>query len=114
MDREAALAAGAVLGLLGLAVATAGGGERTITTVAGTGREALDAMEGRAIEVSIGQPFGVEIGPGGKLYICEIGNHRILALDREAGTIRTVAGTGRKGGGGDGGPATAANLNEPY
>jgi len=40
-------------------------------------------------------------------------DHRILAIDR-AGVLRVVAGTGTAGFAGDGGPATAAQLNTPY
>ena len=38
----------------------------------------------------------------------------MLRLDRKSGQITSVAGTGRKGYAGDGGPATRALLNEPY
>src|SRR5439155_19294132 len=46
--------------------------------------------------------------------ICGMENHRIRKLDRHTGVITTVAGSGRKGGGGDGAPARQAELNEPY
>src|SRR5204862_8305541 len=48
------------------------------------------------------------------LYFCEIGNHRIRRLDLKSHRISTVAGSGQKGYSGDGGPALAAALNEPY
>jgi DNA-binding beta-propeller fold protein YncE len=38
----------------------------------------------------------------------------VLRLDRKSGQITSVAGTGRKGYSGDGGPASKAELNEPY
>ena len=85
-----------------------------ITTVAGTGRPELNRMAGHATEVNIAQPFGVDFSPDGELAICEIGHHRVLRLDLESGRVHTVAGNGRKGSGGDGGPATEASLNEPY
>jgi sugar lactone lactonase YvrE len=53
-------------------------------------------------------------GPDGALYFCEIGNHRVRRLDLKTGVISTAAGSGRKGYAGDGGPARAADLNEPY
>ncbi len=85
-----------------------------IETVAGTGRPELNLFEGEASEVNIDQPFGVEIGPGGALYICEVGHHRVLRLDLEKRRVATVAGNGKKGYSGDGGPAAEATLNEPY
>lgn len=38
----------------------------------------------------------------------------VAAEGARAGTVRTVAGTGVAGGGGDGGPAVEAQLNEPF
>jgi streptogramin lyase len=86
----------------------------TIDTVAGTGQAANSGDSGPALKTNVGQPFGVEIGPDGALYICEVQNHRVLRLDLKSGELTTVAGNGQKGYAGDGGPATAAQLNEPY
>ncbi len=88
--------------------------DRAIDTVAGTGHKELGLFEGAADKVNIGEPFGVEFGPDGALYICEVTNHRVLRLDMKRRHVRTVAGTGKKGYSGDGGPATKAALNEPY
>jgi len=86
----------------------------TIDTVAGTGQAANNGDSGQALKTNVGQPFGVEIGPDGALYICEVQNHRVLRLDLKSGELKTVAGNGTKGYAGDGGPATKAQLNEPY
>ena len=85
-----------------------------ISTVAGTGKPDNNGDSGAADQINIGQPFGVEVGPDGALYITEVQNHRVLRLDRQTKQITTVAGCGRKGYSGDGGPATKAALNEPY
>lgn len=85
-----------------------------VDSVAGTGSRELGAFRGSASDVNIGQPFGVEVGPDGALYICEVENHRVLRLDREKKTVATVAGSGARGYSGDGGPALEAKLNEPY
>jgi len=87
---------------------------QTIQTVAGTGQSKNNGSQGPASKINVAQPFGVELGPDGALYITEVGNHRVLRLDLNAQSITTVAGTGRKGYSGDGGPATKAGLNEPY
>ena len=86
----------------------------TIDTVAGTGAAKDNGPSGDADKINIVQPFGVEIGPDGALYVTEVGNHRVRRLDRKTGRITTVAGNGQKGYSGDGGLATKARLNEPY
>ncbi|MBA2114643.1 SMP-30/gluconolactonase/LRE family protein [Bremerella alba] len=85
-----------------------------IVTVAGTGQKALGPMEGPVDEVNIGQTFGVLIGPDGAMYVTEVENHRVLRVDLQSKQVTTVAGNGTKGYSGDGGPATEAQLNEPY
>lgn len=85
-----------------------------ITTVAGTGSRENNGSSGNATKVNVGQPFGVEVGPDEALYVTEVQNHRVLRVDLESGTLKTVAGSGVKGYSGDGGKATEANLNEPY
>jgi streptogramin lyase len=96
------------------APALAGEKESIINTIAGTGKSENNGAAGPARELNVGQPFGVETGPDGALYITEVGNHRVFRLDRKTGMLKTVAGKGRKGYAGDGGPATEAELNEPY
>jgi DNA-binding beta-propeller fold protein YncE len=86
----------------------------SIDCVAGTGAAENNGDAGPAAEVNIGEPFGVEVGPDGALYICEVRNHRIRRLDLKTGKVTTVAGCGRRGYSGDGGPAVDAELNEPY
>jgi len=76
--------------------------------------ETIDTVAGDGTPGNVGQPFGVEIGPDGGLYICEVENHRVRRLDLATGQLTTVAGSGQKGYAGDGGPATKALLNEPY
>ncbi len=86
----------------------------TIDTVIGTGKADNNGRQGPARAVNVGQPFGVELGPRGGLFVTEVQNHRIVRLDLETRKVTTVAGNGEAGYSGDGGPATAARLNEPY
>jgi streptogramin lyase len=88
--------------------------EGAVTTIAGNGKAEYTGDGGAASEAGVGGPFGVVIGPDEALYICETTNHVVRRLDRRTGTLTTVAGSGRKGYDGDGGPATRAKLNEPY
>jgi len=85
-----------------------------IDTVAGAGKAENNGDAGPALVTNVAQPFGVEVGPDGALYFTEVGNHRVRRLDLKTGELSTVAGCGRKGYSGDGGPAAEAELNEPY
>ena len=87
---------------------------QSIKTVAGAGTAGFSGDGGPGVEAAINNPYGLVVGPDGALYFCEIGNHRVRRLDLKTNVITTVAGSGRKGYSGDGGPATAADLNEPY
>ena len=46
--------------------------------------------------------------------IADTENHRIRVYDPENGSIATVAGTGKKGTAGVGGPAKEAQLSQPH
>lgn len=85
-----------------------------VVTIAGTGSGKYYGDGGPATEAGIGGPFGLVIGPDGALYVCETENHTVRRVDLKTGLISTVAGSGRKGYAGDGGPATKAWCNEPY
>jgi NHL repeat len=57
-------------------------------------------------------PTSVAIGPLGELYIADSGENRVRKVLN--GVITTVAGNGNPGYSGDHGPATSAELNQPY
>jgi streptogramin lyase len=84
-----------------------------IRTVAGTGAKGFSGDGGLATAAQLNNPYGLTRGPDGALYICDMDNHRIRKIAPD-GAISTVAGTGERGWSGDGGPALAAKLNEPY
>ena len=84
----------------------------TITTVAGSGDEGIFGDGGPATDAVLDEPVGVVVDGSGNLYIADWENHRVAKVTPD-GTITTVAGTGDEGFGGDGGPATAAQLNAP-
>ena len=84
----------------------------TITTIAGTGVRGFSGDGGPATEAQISSPNDVTVDGAGNLYIADTQNHRMRKVD-SGGTITTLAGTGVRGFGGDGGPATEAQLNSP-
>ena len=85
-----------------------------VVTIAGTGTPGLEVGERLAKVTPVGEPYGIAKGPDGALYICEIATHVVRRLDESTGKITVVAGNGKQGYSGDGGPATEAKLNEPY
>lgn len=83
-----------------------------ITTVAGTGKAGYSGDGGPATKAKLDGPTGVAIDSAHNLYVADAGNNRIRKITA-SGTIATVAGTGKAGYSGDGGPAGAAKLNDP-
>lgn len=83
-----------------------------ITTVAGNGKFGFSGDLGPAIDAQLRSPRGVAADSAGNFFIADSRNHRIRKVD-PTGIITTVAGNGSPGFSGDGGPATAASLNEP-
>ena len=84
----------------------------TITTVAGTGQLGFSGDGGPATEAKL-TAYDVALDHKGNIYICDLENQRIRKVDRD-GIIHTVAGSGKKGYSGDGGPATKAALKDPW
>ena len=84
-----------------------------ITTVAGNGTEGYGGDGGAAVAAQLNAPSVVAPDGAGNLYIADVGNDRIRKVD-SSGVITTVAGTGTFGFSGDGGPAVAARLWNPY
>ena len=85
-----------------------------IQTVVGTGEGGYAGDGGPATQALIGEAYGCDFDTEGNLYICDGRNHTIRRIDKDSGIIMTVAGSGRQGYSGDGGPATEATLNNLY
>ena len=84
----------------------------TITTVAGTGSAGGAGDGGPAASAQLNVPVGVATLSDGGFVVTEYEGQRIRRVS-PAGVITRVAGTGSAGFSGDGGPATAAQLNKP-
>jgi len=87
------------------------GTDGIMTNVAGTGFASASGDGGPALQADL-IPTNVAVGSDGSLYIAEAANYRIRRVGVD-GIITTVVGTGTAGFGGDGGPATAAQLSFP-
>ena len=83
-----------------------------ITTVAGNGSAGYSGDGGAATSAQINQPQSVTGLAGGGFLLSDTNNNVVRKVD-PSGKITTVAGNGIAGYSGDGGPATAAQLNEP-
>src|SRR5947209_820736 len=64
-----------------------------------------------AARARLTQPFGVDFGPDGTLYLVEMQKGERLRAVNEKGEVVTLAGTGEKSHAGDGGPAAKATFN---
>src|SRR3954469_9317430 len=58
----------------------------------------------------IPSPFGVACDAAGNLYIAAAFDHQVLKMDTK-GNLTAIAGNGKKGERGDGGPALARQFN---
>lgn len=87
----------------------------TITTIAGNGTAGFagDGGPAAAPACELNSPVAVFVDGGNNIYISDNGNQRIRRIS-PGGIINTIAGTGATGYVGDGGPAIAAVLNQPY
>ena len=94
-----------------------------IYTIAGNGAAGFSGDGGPAVKARLHRPTGVTLDAAGNVLISDSFNERIRVLAATTGTfygramtagdIYTIAGNGTQGFSGDGGPATAAELNTP-
>src|SRR5450759_3678122 len=84
-----------------------------ISTVAGNGKAGFSGDGGPATGAQLHFPQGVAVDVAGNLYIADTNNSSIRKVT-PGGTITTVAGNGTAGFSGDGGPATSAQLYNPF
>jgi trimeric autotransporter adhesin len=94
-----------------------------IYTVVGDGLTGFSGNRALATRAVLSQPPGVAVDGAGDLVIADSGANQVQAVaastgsffgqSMTAGHIYTVAGDGKQGFGGDGGPATRAELSGP-
>jgi len=81
-----------------------------ISTFAGTGVLGFSGDGGPALLAQLDEPLSLSTDAFGNLYVCDANNYRIRKINT-SGIITTIAGDGAFGVSGDGGPATAAQVN---
>jgi sugar lactone lactonase YvrE len=86
---------------------------KIITTVAGNGTQGFAGDDDLATNAQLNNPADVAVDAQGHLFIVDQGNHRVRRVNANDRTIKTFAGTGVLGFGGDGGPALQAKFNTP-
>jgi hypothetical protein len=84
-----------------------------LSLIAGSGTPGFSGDGSFATAAQLSWPRGVAADSAGNIFIADSRNHRIREVTL-AGMISTVAGDGTEGFSCDGGPATTAQLSDPY
>jgi hypothetical protein len=94
-----------------------------IYTIAGDGTAGFTGDGGPATATGLYKPLHVTVDTPGNLVFCDERDNRVRVIAAATGTfyrqpmtagdIYTIAGTGKRGTTGDGGPATRAEVGEP-
>ena len=85
-----------------------------IFTFAGNGLRGYSGDGGAATEAALNEPYEMAWDQAGNLFFVERLNHLVRRVDAKSGVIATIAGTGKAGFAGDGGPAKDAQFNQPH
>src|SRR3954469_24803904 len=94
--------------LLALALSASAARADKLVLVAGGG-DGGDGTE--ATKAKLIQPFGVDFNSDGVIFIVEMAKGERLRAVNSEGKMLTMAGTGEKGNGGDGGELLKATFN---
>jgi hypothetical protein len=89
-------------------------GSGLVTVVAGTGEAGFSGDGGPATQAKFDGITDIFIDSRGDLYLADRVNQRVRKVDGNTGIVTTVAGNGKAGFSGDGGPAVNAQLSNPY
>jgi sugar lactone lactonase YvrE len=82
--------------------------------MAGRGKEGYSGDGGPAKQAALFDPHGIVITASQQMYVADTRNHTVRKIDLKTGFISTVAGSGKPGYSGDGGPAAKAEFNGTF
>ena len=85
-----------------------------LSTIGGTGVKGDGGDGGPAREAAFNGMHSLVVLPAGDIVMADTWNNKLRKIDPRSGLVSTFAGTGRKGFGGDGGPATKADFGGIY
>jgi sugar lactone lactonase YvrE len=85
-----------------------------ITTIGGTGEKGHSGDNGPAAKATFNGMHNLAIAADGSIYLADTWNNCVRRIDPQSGVITIVAGTGKKGFSGDGGPAMKAEFGGIY
>ena len=84
-----------------------------VSTLAGTGKSGFGGDGGPATAAMFNVAMTATLSPDQqRVYIADIGNHRVRMFDLAGGKIETVAGSGQKGNPADGGDALQSPMGD--
>jgi sugar lactone lactonase YvrE len=83
-------------------------------TFVGTGQKGYAGDGGPATAALTDEPYEIAFNRAGDLFFCDRPVHVIRKVDHKTHIITTVAGTGKEGYAGDGGPAKQAEFRQPH
>lgn len=85
-----------------------------LTILAGNGNKGNRGDGGAARKAEFNGPHSLAVTADGYVYVADTWNNRVRKIDPRTGVITGFAGTGKKGYGGDGGPALEATFGGVY
>lgn len=85
-----------------------------IYTVAGTGERGYAGDGHDARHAVFNAPKEMAVAPNGDIFVVDTENHAIRMIEAATWIVRTIAGNGTAGPGGDDGPAQVAGLARPH
>lgn len=88
--------------------------EGRTSVVVGTGAAGNEGDGGPASQATTRQPYELRFDAVANLFFVDMEANVVRKVDRSTGLIETIAGSGREGFDGDGGPANEAALAKPH